>query len=431
MEYGSGLYWFIWFLTTLICLSQIAKAYKSNVDILGLPFLICMMFGYFFVYQSYNVTVNLGRMLEVWMLELGQFIALACLSSILCGWYYGRKLFFNFSYSSQSAFNQAVLWNSGIFFSIVGITGLYSFSFQENLQWEKISNYWYMLFHVSYPGILLCVLVYSRNKEYRTILRTIVLIILIVAVMYLFIMNARRGPLFPMVIVLLYAFMFNLWKVPKRNILVATIVLTGLTMLTFAQVRDYSRKSGTWGPKQIANLSFETVINTKSKSASDNEFLYNCGMIATNYELGMYQYGTGYLSLLTHWVPRVVWEGKPHLGQGWFEWIVPYIRSVTGFTMSTGAAATGVADSFSELGFAAPLLWFLFGLFAAHKYFKAKTSNDLSCQASYISFLAGLHWLVAQGFAASFVPIVIYMTIPWLVFRSARIKIDNTSIHQV
>ena len=110
------------------------------------------------------------------------------------------------------------------------------------------------------------------------------------------------------------------------------------------------------------------------------------------------------------------------IGQGWYEPVLPNIGLVTGWRMTTGAASGGVAETFQELGYAAPLFWFVFGFVAAKFFSGARDTGDLRNQASFIGLLASQHWLIAQGFAAAFIPMLIYQFVPLIAFHLVRGK---------
>lgn len=415
-------YWVLWLATLVVCLYQSIRAYRDSRDFFGLPLIACFMFGYFYVLQSFYVATQLTNLLQPWMFEFGQFMALVCLSALLAGWYYGRKRFGVVKQiDSKTSVKMSTLWWVGLTFSLIGLIGLYSFDPGQN-SFQESSAYWYMLFFVGYPGLLMCLQAMARSSKQRTWFHLLSIAALIIVFMYPFILYARRGPLFPMVIILLYGYMFASGKRPKKFLTLGGLLLAGTAMLTFVVIRDYSDVGASWKNEKLQDLSYQTIVVDKAVSEGDNEFLYHCGITATSYELGLYQYGTGYLSLLTHWVPRYFWQDKPILGQGWYDHAGNNVRYLTGWDLTNGAAAGGVSESFEQLGFAAPLLWFFFGLMVAKLYSRARDSEDLRSQALFIGILAATHWMIAQGFSAAYVPMLAFIFVPLVGFQFAKIK---------
>jgi hypothetical protein len=171
----------------------------------------------------------------------------------------------------------------------------------------------------------------------------------------------------------------------------------------------------------VSGMSASTVLAGKGRRFGDNEFAYHCGGIWTLYQTGMYQYGTGDLTLLTHWIPRKVWPDKPGLAQGLFPSVNTEIPNEMGWQMTAGASWGGVASVFEQYGFLSPLFWAALGYFAGRSYHQA-LSHRLHKQITYLGFMSGAHWLIAQGFGAAFVPICIFIIPPLIFLRLVRVK---------
>ena len=415
-------FWVLWGLTLAVCLWQGIRTYSNPAEFLGLPLVGTLLFAYFYVFQAFFVATQLNYLLQPWMFEFGQTLALLCLCAMLVGWYTGRRRFTirGEKYPPMHLSTQ-VLWWVGVGFMAIGILGLYTFRASE-VGFGEASAYWYMSFHLAYPGVVICLQAMARDRQRRNLFNFIVVAVSVMILMYPFVLAGRRGPLFPIVIVLLYGYTFAAGKRPNRALISAALVATGTAMLVFVLVRDYSGAQATLNLERLSGMSYQDVVTDKAQTEGDNEYLYHCGMAAAAYDLGMYQYGTGYLSLPLNWIPRHFWEDKPRLGQGWYEPVLPHVGLVTGWQLTTGAAAGGVAETFQELGFAAPLFWFLFGLVAAKMFSVARDTGDLRNQASFIGLLASQHWLIAQGFAAAFIPMLIYQFVPLIAFHLAKVN---------
>jgi hypothetical protein len=83
----STIFWMLWGLTVAICLTQMADAWLRNKDVLGLPFIACGMWLYFFGSMAFNAAVSLPEFLPTWTMECGQLVALLCLIGLLAGWH--------------------------------------------------------------------------------------------------------------------------------------------------------------------------------------------------------------------------------------------------------------------------------------------------------------------------------------------------------
>jgi hypothetical protein len=233
---------------------------------------------------------------------------------------------------------------------------------------------------------------------------------------------ARRGPLFPAVMILLFTPTMSKKSVPKRALILGGLFALGFTLLLFVEVRGQIYGTGTWGDA-LDEIVVSEVMAKKAIKVSDNEFLYNCYFISTVYENGKYQYGTGHLGLLLHWVPRFIWPEKPVLGEGWysFEELYSDIENHSKLPVfGTGCSAGGFAESIIQYGFAAPIFWFILSFFLARRFAVFKIDNSPLPLCDYLSTICVSHWLLGQGFAACFVPWCAFVVVPKLVFFASR-----------
>jgi hypothetical protein len=283
-----------------------------------------------------------------------------------------------------------------------------------------------MLYLLGYPGAALCIAAILRVPQQQRLFRTIVLSIAVGILQFPFVFAARRGPLFPAVIMLTFAPILFSGKRARRVVVLGALSGCGAVMLLFLAIRPFiytdtsNIREGGW-QEGLSGLSTQDVIGSKGKYLGDNEYAYHCGAVLTLYRTGLYQYGTAYLNLLTHWIPHQFWENKPGLGVGSFPSVTPEIQNEMGWQMTPGASWGGACDAFEEFGFLSPLFWAALGYFAGRSYHQA-LSHRLGKEITYLGFLSGSHWLVSQGFGAAFVPLCIFI-IPALVFlRLARKK---------
>jgi hypothetical protein len=196
-------------------------------------------------------------------------------------------------------------------------------------------------------------------------------------------------------------------------------------MLLFLQIRHVTYNGGTWG-EAIHSLSLGSAIEEKSKMAEDNEFINSCQVISTVYQDGKYQYGTGYIELLVHWIPHFLWESKPVLGEGSysFDELISDVKLATGFRLlGHGAAAAGVADTFIQFGVFCPFAWLGLSWLVGIVYVRARVENKAPWIFCYVGFISASHWLVSQSFSAAFVPGMCFQAVPLSIFA----LLQNTS----
>jgi hypothetical protein len=431
-------FWTLWALTALAAGTQVFRPIVTTQGLLGFPFVAGLAWLYFYVYMAFDVAISLRDYVPIEALCLAQFVALICFLGLVFGWNSalrkGGRIRNQYDHNRYPA-NR--LWNGGMLALVIGCIGQYTFMAQETVDWSNTTAYWHMLFNIGYPGAALCIAAVLRMPPQQRRSRYLTLGVAVTALLYPFLLYARRGPLFPGVIMLTFAPILFSGKRPKRAVVMGALGGCGALMLLFIAIRPFiyagevENLSGGWSVAPgamsggwqagLSDLSASAVLAGKGAYLGDNEFAYHCGAVWTLYKTGMYQYGTGDLTLLTHWIPRQVWEDKPGLEVGFFPSVIPQIKNVMGWQMTYGASWGGVASVFEQYGFLSPLFWAALGYFAGHAYRRA-LSHCLRKEMTYLGFLSGTHWLVSQGFGAAFVPMCIFI-IPAVVFlRLVRVN---------
>ncbi len=422
-------FWALWCATAIAAGYQVLRPLVTREGLLGFPFVAGLAWLYFYVCMAFDVATSLQDYVQVQALCLGQFVALISFLGLVVGWEAAlrgdssRRI-----RSDRNLYPADRIWLGGMLFLLIGIVGQYTFTAQATIDWNNSSAYWHMLYLVGYPGAALCIDAILRTPPQQRRLRYVMLSIAVATLQYPFLLGARRGPLFPAVIVLSFAPFLLSGRRPQRLVVIGALGGCGALMFLFLAIRPFIYAddgnsvraiSGGWR-EGIAELSAAPAFADKGKVLGDNEYAYHCGAVWTLYRTGLYQYGTGYLTLLTHWIPRQLWPDKPGLANGLFPNVYGELPNEMGWQMTRGAAWGGAADVFEEFGFLSPLFWAALAYFVGRSYRQA-LSHRLPRVMVYLGFLAGTHWLIAQGFGAAFVPICIF-TIPPLVFlRVARV----------
>lgn len=403
-------------------------ASQDRRELLGLYPVFGMGWLYFYGYMAFDAVRHLGVYLPASATELGEFIALLCLTGVVLGWKKGVGAGYLRGRRHQLAspwnvnYNYTKLWWIGLAMLIVGLYGFRSFS-ESGRAFNEVLGYWYMSGHLVYPGATLCLIAFSKLPTLRSAPRLIGFIALLSVAMFPFISGARRGPFFTLVMVCLFTPALCGWFRPRPFQVFAVIAGAGAVMMFMVLARSwvYATEDRSEGWSQAAKgITLEHLLTFKSKSLDDNEFAYHCGAVATADQLGLIQYGTGDLSLLVHWIPRRWWPNKPEVGRGWMEAVEWQIPRVMGWSMINGGAIGGVASSFHQYGYLAPLFWFVLAYLFGTVYSRALFFSDPRMIASWVGIVASMHWLIAQSFHDAFVPACIYQAAPWLVFRYVK-----------
>ena len=420
-------FWIFWALTAALCVWQLLAVFMHPTKALELPTLACLMWLYIYVYMAQACVRDLQlSYLSPW-LALSQAMAFFSLLGLMIGWRIGVRNLHgapddepdNGQFACHTV-NYRGLVRFGIFSMIVGIIGTYTFRSQEVIDWQGSSAYWYMLYHLGYPGLAMALMGLARRSGRLRLQEWLLLLVLVTTAIYPYVLEARRGPLYPLVIVSLFSWPLFKGRAPRPTVLLGGVAVAGTLMLAFVLVRCLPGETWSEKWKQSADqITLAETLTWKAKQTGDNEYVYHCYMVAAAYETGKYQYGTNYLNLLVSWVPRSWWPDKPglKLNDGWFESPLRQIHAVVRDEMTNGAAVGGVAEVFLQFGLLTPVFWGFIGWLTGKLCVSAWYGSRDWPQVAYVGILCGCHWLIAQGVVAAFVPTMIYVCWPWLGFQ--------------
>jgi hypothetical protein len=409
--------WLWWGCTVALCLWKLIEAVVFRpARMLEWPFLASAMWLYFFGFMAYKAKMTLSAYLGNGISEIGQLMDFLCLVGLLAGWAVGMRMPVRPSTPAQN-YPYLLCWLAGMFFIGLGAIGNYSVSKagdEGDLNFHTASAYWYLLYYVGYPGLAIALWAALKSKSPLKWVLVGITLAGLVAFMLPQVMNARRGPLFPAIIVLLLVPPMTMRRPPNRLLYCGGLAAAGMVMLLFVQIRLTIYNGGTW-IEAFEKLDVNTAVVDRGDDAFDNEYVNNCQVIGTVFQNGKYDYGTGHLGLFLHWVPRQVWPAKPVLGEGIYanNEMFDDIEKATGVRLlGSGAAVAGVADSFVEYGVLCPFFWFFLSWLVGAIYLKAVRSGSPWWMFCYTGFLCSSHWLISQSFSASFVPGMYFQLIP-------------------
>jgi len=424
------LFWFFWWATLGICLWKIAEGFSRPNRMLEWPFLASSMWFYFYVYMAYGVKMGQPEYLPKDSFGLGQLMPLLCLIGIISGWASGLRGMRAQS-DTKALYPLHSVWMAGLILMLIGIAGNHSVNravASGNLDFSKTSAYWYGLFYVGYPGLALSVWALSKMPGRRRWLLWLMTASALIVLLLPYLVNARRGPTFPAIFILLLVPPLAKKQPPKPVLFFGGLVLAGLLMLVFYNIRtNLYKEGGTWS-EAMPQLNVQDAVESRNQGLYDNEYINNCWIIYTLSQNNKFQYGTGHLELLVHWIPRALWESKPIIGEGYYshEELFNDVNGQAGFNlMGGGASAGGVADSFVQYGYLTPFFWFGLGWVAARAYIRGRVGNNPRWLFTYVGFVCASHWLTSQGFVAAFVPGMCFIMVPLVVLPMIRTSLTR------
>jgi hypothetical protein len=416
----ADLMWVWWAATMGLCAWKLIEGFVRPQSMLEWPFLASAMWAYFYGYMGYDAKLYLHDYMPGNMAALGQLMALLCLIAVLAGWQTAMQAKAPPPLPPRP-YRLYYIWAIGLFFMLVGAAGGYSVMRAAQsgaLVYQDASAYWYLLFYVGYPGLAMALWALCRMEPgSRKYLLIFITVLFLAAFMFPHISTARRGPLFPAVIILLLVPPLARRKAPNPWVFFGGLAVAGVVMLLFLQIRHVTYSGGSWS-EALQNVDVAAVAD-RGEEAEDNEYVNSSQVIGTIYQNGKYQYGSGHLSLLYHWVPRAIWKDKPVLGEGSysFDQMFDDVESATGFhLLGSGASSGGVADTFVQYGILCPVFWFVLSWVFGRVYVRACIGGNPLWLFSYVGFICASHWLVSQSFSAAFVPGAFFQVVPLTVF---------------
>ena len=289
--------------------------------------------------------------------------------------------------------------------------------------WKDNTAYLYLAPWWCLSGIAMMLLAAARiHNELR---RWIVPACFVGALLVNALLLSSRGQLFATSATVLAAICLSL-RIPvpvSRALPVAAVAgLAVLLVLGFRSVLHLG-EAGSEAPDLASALTSSLRIEPRyvAYRMTGNEFVYHAAAIDTVDETRKYHWGLFWLYTYTvHPIPRILWPDKPYTfpspGITWDD-----IRTVTGITISGGAAAGIVADLYWHFGWFSLLFFYFFGLWSGRLYLRAQSLDSPLAFVSYILLLAlGLN-AFAQGFGAILVsfPYSVAPAVAFTVFERA------------
>ena len=433
-----ALFWASFSLLVATLVWVVLRAVRRPVFLLGWPLVIALMWLYFYGYMAYQAAIHLRPSIpDSFTLGLGELVSLLCLLGFVAGWRLSLRMPLPHRQLQVTvpSYRVETIWWAGMFWILVGAIGAYSVrafwlttaARGGRLDISQLSGYQVLLFHVGYPGLAMCLWAALKSRGSRRVLYFSALLLAASVFIFPYLGAARRGPIFPLLAIFLFLPPLVTKRRPKPPVIIGGLALSGLIMLALISVRQSAIKG------EAVELTPEDVLVSRTLAVVENEFVNTTYTIATIFENGKYQYGSGHASLLLHWIPRSVWPSKPALGEGSYPWKELYgdVNAKAGQPiLGFGAAIGGVADSFVQYGFLAPVYWFLLAFGVARLFLRAIDSEDPRWHLSYLGVICATHWLVSQSFGEASVPGAAYQVVPMITLALCRRRVPRALARQ-
>jgi hypothetical protein len=298
-------------------------------------------------------------------------------------------------------------------------------SWKENTAYLYFGPWW------SLSGIAMMLLAASRlRNELR---RWVVPASFALALLVNAILLSSRGSLFATSVTILAALCLGLRLPVPFSRAVPVVAVGGLGVLLVLGFRSvlHLGESGSEAPDVASALTTAMKIEPRyvAYRMTGNEFVYHAAAIETVDETRKYHWGLFWLYIYTvHPVPRILWPDKPYTfespGITWDD-----IRTVTGITISGGAAPGIVTDLYWHFGWFSLPFFYFFGKYSGRLYLRAQSLESPLAAVAYIMLIALSLNAFAQGFGAILVsfPYSIAPAVAFRVFERAAARPRRTA----
>ena len=413
-------FWIFWGLNLLLAGWQLVRAWFRPREVTGFATVVSLMWLYFYVFMPCQLVVNFRDAFTSRLFALAELTPLVALTAFLGGWHWGlfsqcRPL----GNGPAPQPNYGRLWWAGVSLILFGWSAWKLFM-QSGREFETTSAYWYLLITVVYPGMSIGVAVLARSPRHRTVINVLLLVGLIGIVILPFLVGARRGPLFVTIIAVGISWFMVRPRPPQPGLVLGVFVVAGALILFVYSARRAVYAEETWRDF-FRTVTVDEVVFERANRTGDNEFFNHCLALEANLRTGLYQYGTGHLAMLVHWVPRAWWPGKPERGRGFFPSALLAIETEEHHNVGYGGSIACVADTFDNYGYFFPFFWLALGWLTARFFAKTQMTDDVRWKLHYVGLLCASHWFVAQNFTEAFVPFCFFQAAYFVAFRFARV----------
>ena len=201
-------------------------------------------------------------------------------------------------------------------------------------------------------------------------------------------------------------------RIRRQTLLLATAVAV-TTVLLFPYVRSALYLGA---EKTLVQTVSEVVVDQTDGSdrskTTGGELFYAAALVAAASEQGTYDYGYTWIYPFINLVPRAWWPDKPYRG----DWSIQpqLVQQYAGWTVASGAATTGIADTFFSFSWFSLVVWLPFGWWGGWLWTRAATRNSLSDVTCLWAFLVMTVYLVTQGYDAAWYAWLYCMVPVWL-----------------
>jgi hypothetical protein len=229
-----------------------------------------------------------------------------------------------------------------------------------------------------------------------------------------FVVYGQRGDTFRLAALVTLFYLLRRRR-PTKVVFISAAVILGLTMATLQLTRDLVNNGD--APNRISAL---VKVIPKFFEASDakvdpgDEDVFGAGSVDIIRQTGEYGYGrTLTIGLVAHLLPRGLFPDKD-------DWTV--YHGDTPKIGSYGAARSGFAYGFLEMGWFCWVIWMIYGFIYRRMWDRAIQGGDIRYQALLVGVSVAILYGISQELLTGEIN-VLYVVVPLiLIYRLARAR---------
>jgi len=267
--------------------------------------------------------------------------------------------------------------------------------------WADTSAYLYSTSNLTFPAMCLLCGLLARQGLTGLFAQSVFLAALAYSAFHAFVSGGRGDTiLLFLLLVLPPLFLARRVRVGRPTVLLVTALVLAAVLLL-----PHVRKAVYLGAEKslleaVGEAFADEAISLDPSKGTGYELFYAAAVVEAAAAENTYHYGFGWIYPFVNLVPRAWWPDKPYRR----DWSMSEFRLVqqhAGWSVSYGAAATGVADAFLGFSWFSIAVWLALGWWSGVIWVRATGTGNVIDVARLWAFLVIAVYFVTQDYIAA------------------------------
>ena len=283
---------------------------------------------------------------------------------------------------------------------------------------------WQMLY---VPGAIVAAQLYVQNKrrDIRLVLLAIFAVLLIIPV-YRFFDYGQRGDTLR-TIAIAGMFYLALRKRPAKLTFIVCACVAILTLVTLVETRVILGRDPS---KNRITALFQAIpqylTSSSDRYSGSEEFIFGGALVQTAYDTQDFGMGRAFTTrLIARFTPKELFPNKwQYFGTSAGDEF-DIVHTHTSIRVPGGAAISGAAQGFFELGWFCPLPWFLLGFFHQRLWFRAVYTPRVQFAGYLTTFNVAILYAITQDIYTCEMNMIYTMIPLWFIYRFSSRRVPH------